>query len=170
MIHFARAALLVVLAAQAVAAQEQAGSLILTVDGEQLPFVLVQGAEGANPGSRYSRLGDDVVITMVGVLGDEARDPADAEAIVELRFTIDTTGPEVRTGSVLSYSTRDQEGLRSTRGGTAEVALETLDAQPTSVTASGTFTAELPPDPESSGAEVEGTFTTAMKSREALDP
>jgi hypothetical protein len=168
MIPFARVAIPLVLTAQAAAALEPAGSLTLTIDGEERPFVLVQDAEGANPGSRYSRIGQDVVITIVGVLGDEPREPRDAEAIVEIRFTIDETGPEVRTGSVLSYSTSDGEGNPNTRGGTVEIALEGLDAKEDEVVASGAFTANLPPDHETSGVEVEGTFRTAMKSRDAL--
>jgi hypothetical protein len=170
MIRLACAAIPLVLAAQAAAALEPAGSLTLTIDGQERPFVLVQGADGANPGSRYSRLGQDVVMTIVGVLGDEAREPEDAEAVVEIRFTVDQTGPEVRTGSVLSYSTSDAEGKPTTRGGTVEIAIEELDAKEDGVVASGAFTASLPPDHESPAAEVEGTFRTAMKSRDALDP
>jgi hypothetical protein len=109
-------------------------------------------------------------MTIVGVPGDIPQAPEEADETVELRLTIDGTGPEARAGAVLSYSTRDAEGKPSTRGGTVVVAIDSLETGEDGITASGTFAAELPPDHESSGSEVEGTFTTAMKSRDAPDP
>ena len=98
-------------------AQESVGTLTLEIEGEQRNFVMIQGADGPNPGSRYSRLGGDVVLTLVAVEGEEPMKPQDADETVELRFTASEQG-EVRSGSVLSYSTLDAEGLPSTRGGT----------------------------------------------------
>lgn len=169
MIRLIRAALLATLAALGASAQESVGDLILKIGEEEHRFVLIQGSDGPNPGSRYSLLAGDVVMTIVGVLGETARRPEDAEATVELRFTVDGSGPEVRTGSVISYSTRGRDEMRDARSGTVEIALESLDAGEDALTASGTFTAALPADPETSGTEVEGTFHTAIKSRDALD-
>ena len=150
--------------------QEAVGTLTMDVGGEERAFVLIQGAEGPNPGSRYSRLGGDVVLTLVAVKGDQPVAPEDAAEIVELRFTAREAGPEVRSGSVVSYSTKDEAGTPSTRGGTAEVALDSLEAQDAGLSASGSFVAQLPPDHDSEATEVEGTFTTAMKPREAVNP
>lgn len=166
----AYAAVIAMLSAPALPAQDAAGRLTMTIDGEEQPFVLIQRAEGPNPGSRYSRLGEDVVMTIVGVRGNEPLEPADAEATVELRFTVDATGPEVRAGSVISYSTQDEEGNPVTRGGTVEVAIDSLDDGEDEISASGTFAARLPPDQTSKGGDVEGTFQTAMKRREGPKP
>lgn len=165
----AAAAVLVVLVPQA-RAQEAAGSLTLTIDGEEHAFVLVQGAEGSNPGSRYSRLGDDVVLTIVGVQGEAPRDPAEADTTVELRFTVDATGPEVRSGSVISYSTTDAEGMPDTRGGTAEVTVGSLTADEDGVAAEGSFTADLPGVEDAAGAEMQGRFQTTLAPREEDRP
>ena len=170
MIRASCAAALVALLPIAALAQEAVGTLTLTADGEERPFVVIQGAEGPNPGSRYSRLGGDVVFNLVAVGGDRPIAPEQAAETVELRFTVSEDGPEVRSGSVVSYSTKDAEGTPTTRGGTAEIALNSLETEEDSVTASGTFVVQLPPDHDSAVTEFEGTFDTAMKSREALDP
>jgi hypothetical protein len=161
-----RIATVCVLSTHSALAEELAGTMTLTIDGEARPFVLVQGTEGANPGSRYSRLGEDLIMTIVGVLGRELQAPDEAAAVIELRFTIDSTAPEVRSGSVLSYSTRDNEGKPSTRGGTAEISLDALNSHEQGVDASGSFTAELPPDQESPGGQIEGRFHTKMAARD----
>ncbi len=162
-----RAAAIAALVPLSAFAQEVVGTLTMDVEGEKRPFVVIQGAEGANPGSRYSRLAGDVVVTLVAVRGDQAVAPKDAAETVELRFTVDEAGSEVRTGSVMSYSTKDADGMPSTRGGTAEIALDSLEAEEAGVSASGSFVAQLPPDQMSEITEIEGTFDTAMKPREA---
>lgn len=163
-------AALAILSAAAAVAQEAIGTLTLTIDGEERPFVLVQGSEGPNPGSRYSEIGQDVVMTLVGVSGEEPQPPEDAAATIELRFTVDGSGPEVRSGSVVSYTTTTEEGMLSTRGGTAEVEIDELAAEEDSVTATGRFEANLPPDEISAGTEVAGTFRSTMMSRDAVSP
>lgn len=166
MIRVILAAAIGMLFAQAPLAQEAAGSLTLIIDGRERPFALVQGADGANPGSRYSQLGEDLVMTVVGVLGADPHAPGDAEETIELKFTIDGSASEVRPGSVISHSTRDDEGRPTTRSGTAELAIDTLEAGDQGVVASGTFTADLPPDHESAGTQIAGDFRTEMRPRE----
>ena len=151
-------------------AQDAVGTLTVAVAGEERPFVVIQGGDGPNPGSRYSMLGGDVVMNLVAVSGDRPLPPDEASETVELRFTVAEGGPEVRTGSVLSYSTRDADGAPATRGATVEIQLDSLVTESDGVSASGTFVAQLPPDQTSDATEVEGTFRTAMKSREAVRP
>lgn len=152
------------------AAQEAVGTLTIAVGDEERPFVVIQGGDGPNPGSRYSRLGGDVVMNLVAVRGDRPLPPEEAVETVELRFTVAEGGSEVRTGSVLSYSTRDADGAPATRGATVEILLDSLVTENDGVSTSGTFVAQLPPDQTSEVTEVEGTFQTAMKSREAARP
>ena len=163
------AAALAALLPATASAQEAVGDLTMTVEGEDRHFVLVQGAEGPNPGSRFSRVGGDVVLTLVAVSGDQAVPPEEAEETVELRFTVAEEGPMVRAGSIVSYSTTDEEGVTSTRGGTAEVNVQELEAGDDAVAAAGSFTSQLAPDAESAGTEVEGTFKTTMKRPDPLD-
>ena len=164
------AALATLLSAPA-SAQEAVGDLTMTVEGEESRFVVIQGAEGPNPGSRFSRVGGDVVLTLVAVSGDQPIPPEEAAKTVELRFTVAAEeGPEVRAGSIVSYTTTDEEGRMSTRGGTAEIDVQEMQADDDAVAAVGSFRSELPPDERSAGTEVEGTFETKMKSRDPLNP
>lgn len=150
-------------------AQEAVGDLTMTTDGGERHFVLVQDAPGPNPGSRYSRIGGDVVLTLVGVSGDRPVAPEEAAETIEIRFTATEDGAEVRTGSVVSYTTRDQDGTPSAISGTAEITLDQLTAEDDRVEASGAFAAQVPPTEEAADTEIEGTFQTTMRSSDALD-
>ena len=146
-------------------AQESVGSMTVTLGGEEREFVLVQGIEGPTPGSRYSTIGGDVVLTLVAVPGTTPMAPKDTQESLEIRFTA-AEGAEVRAGSVLSYSQRDETGVSRTRGTTAGVTLDRLELGEDGIAASGTFSAELPPDQTSDAATIEGTFQTQMQPRE----